>query len=88
MYSKKIKVVNPTGLHARPASQLTAKANNFHSAITLQRVGEEGEYNVKSIIMLLALGLAQGEEAILSAQGEDEAEAVDTLAEFIEALEE
>ena len=43
MYSKKIKVVNPTGLHARPASQLTAKANNFHSAITLQRIGEEGE---------------------------------------------
>lgn len=88
MYSKKIKVVNPTGIHARPASQLTAKASSFRSEITLQRIGEEDAYNVKSIIMLLALGLAQGEEAILSAQGEDEVEAVDTLAEFIQDLKE
>lgn len=88
MYSKKIKVVNPTGLHARPASQLTAKANSFKSAVTLQRAGETDEYNVKSIIMLLALGLGQGEEATLSAQGEDEVEAVNTLAEFIGSLKE
>ena len=86
MYSKKIKVKNPTGLHARPASQLVAKANNYASAIMLQKVGDNSEYNVKSIVMILALGLEQNEEAILSAEGEDEIEAVNELVAFIESL--
>lgn len=86
MYSKQIKVVNPTGLHARPASQLVAKANTYSSAIMLRRIDEESEYNVKSIVMLLALGLGQDEEAILSAEGEDEVAAVNELAEYIESL--
>lgn len=86
MYEKQIKVTNPTGIHARPASQLVTKANNFKSAITMQRVGDDSKYNVKSIVMLLAMGLAQGEEAVLSANGEDEVAAVEELTAFIESL--
>ncbi len=86
MFSKEIVVCNPTGLHARPASLLVAKAGTYESAITLRRLDDESEYNVKSIVMLLALGLGQGEKAILSAQGADEEKAVNELAEFIESL--
>lgn len=86
MYSKQIKIVNPTGIHARPASMLVAKASEFKASIKLKRIGEDDEYNIKSIMMLLALGLAEGEEAILFAEGPDEEEAVNKLAEFIESL--
>lgn len=87
MYQKEVNIVNPTGIHARPASQLVAKAGTYASKITIRRADDEddSEYNVKSIIMLLALGLSKGERAILTAKGEDEEKAVEELAEFIEA---
>lgn len=83
MYSKEIEIVNRTGLHARPASDFVNAASKFESKVTLQRVGEEDEYNAKSIVMLLALGLEQGEKAVLSADGSDERLAVDSLAELV-----
>ena len=83
MYSREITVVNETGLHARPASDFVGLAGTFQSRIELQRVGEEDRYHAKSIILLMSLGLAEGEKAILSAQGEDEKEAVDALAELV-----
>lgn len=86
MYSKEIKVVNATGLHARPASDFVKLAGTFQSKIQLQRVGEEKKYNGKSMVILMTLGLAQGESAILSAEGEDEREAVEALAELVANL--
>lgn len=86
MYSREITVVNETGLHARPASDFVGLAGTFQSKIELQRLGEEDKYNAKSIIMLMSLGLAEGEKAILSAEGADEKEAVDSLAELVANL--
>jgi phosphocarrier protein len=83
MYSKEITVVNATGLHARPASDFVTLAGKFKSKIQLQRTGEEKIYNGKSMVMLMTLGLAQGEAAILFAEGEDEKEAVDALADLV-----
>lgn len=87
MYKREIEVKNETGLHARPASMFVNLAGTFKSKIELQRLGEEDLYNAKSIIMLLSLGLEQGEKAILSAEGEDEKQAVDALAELVESFE-
>lgn len=83
MYCKEITVMNETGLHARPASDFVGLAGTFQSKIQLQRAGEEDKYNAKSIIMLLSLGLAQGERAVLTAEGEDEKDAVEALAALI-----
>lgn len=87
MYKREIEVKNETGLHARPASMFVNLAGTFKSKIELQRLGGEDLYNAKSIIMLLSLGLEQGEKAILSAEGEDEKQAVDALAELVESFE-
>ena len=87
MYKREIEVKNETGLHARPASMFVNLAGTLKSKIELQRLGEEDLYNAKSIIMLLSLGLEQGEKAILSAEGEDEKQAVDALAELVESFE-
>ena len=79
MYAKEFTIQNRTGLHARPASDFVALAATFRSKIELSRAGETDRYNGKSIIMLLTLGLMQGERATLSAEGEDEREAVEAL---------
>lgn len=83
MYVKEIDVVNPSGLHARPASDFVGLAKTFQSKIEIGRAGEEESYNAKSIIMLMSLGLEQGEKAVLSAEGEDEQAAVDALATLV-----
>lgn len=87
MYQKEITIKNESGLHARPASEFVNLAGTFRSRIELQRAGEEEVCNAKSIIMLLSLGLAQGERAILTACGEDEKEAVEALAGLVDSLE-
>jgi phosphocarrier protein len=86
LYSKTIRVKNPTGLHARPAADFVAAAMKFNSNITLRRTGDDELFNAKSIVMLLALGLGKDEEAVLSAEGSDERDAVETLNSLIESF--
>ncbi|MDD2971599.1 MAG: HPr family phosphocarrier protein [Lachnospiraceae bacterium] len=83
MTTKTAKIINKTGLHARPASDFVQAAGKFDAEITIKRVGDDEEANAKSIIFLLSLGLCQDEEVEISADGEDEAEAVDKLIELI-----
>lgn len=86
MVEKQITVKNETGLHARPATEFVQLAGKFKSRIDLQRVGEEDWYNAKSIIMLMSLGLGQGEQALLRAEGEDEQAAVDALSDLVDNM--
>jgi phosphocarrier protein HPr len=86
MYTKITQIKNPTGLHARPASDFVACAREFKSRIFIKRNGiDEDEVDAKSIVMILSLGLAQGEEIQISARGEDEASATDTLIALVES---
>lgn len=85
MYSKMTTVVNATGLHARPASDFIREAAKYQSDITIQRAGSETAANAKSIIFLLSLGLAQGTQIIISAEGEDERAAVDALVALVDS---
>lgn len=79
-----VTVINPTGLHARPAAEFVARAKQFHSRITVGRPGED-PVNAKSIIMLMSGAFARGDEIIISAAGEDEAEAAEALAQVVRA---
>jgi len=85
MYSKSVTIHNPTGLHARPASEFVAAAVKFKSRITIQKE-EEGakDVNAKSIVMILSQAMVAGTTVCISANGEDEVAAVDTLVELIE----
>lgn len=83
MYSKNVTIVNPTGLHARPASQFVQAAAKFESSIFI--VKDDNEINAKSIMGVMAGGLSQGTVIEIKAEGADEKEAVDTLAALIES---
>ena len=87
MYTKRTTIANVSGLHARPASDFIAAANKFASDITIRRLqGEDTEEaNAKSIVHLLTLGLSQGENVEISAEGEDEQLAVDSLIALIDS---
>lgn len=80
MYKKSTKIINPTGLHARPASDFIACAGKFKSKVYIKRMKDNASaVDAKSIIMLLSLGLPQGEMVEISADGEDEKAAVEAL---------
>ena len=87
MYKRVTVISNPTGLHARPASDFIALAGKYESKIIIKRTqgDEDEEANAKSIINLLALGLCQGEEVEITAKGADETQAVDALVQLIDS---
>lgn len=81
MYTEKITLKSELGLHAKPASLLVKEASKYHSDIRI--IKDEQEYNAKSIMGLLSLGIAKGEKIVLKAEGEDEEEAVKGLIKLI-----
>ncbi len=69
----KAKIVDPMGLHARPATIVIKKANTFESKIEIST--DEQTRNMKSIMHVMALGASQGCEIKVTCDGPDEAEA-------------
>lgn len=90
MYAKDTVVRNQTGIHARPASQLVHKARSFTSKITIENLDkpQENAVNAKAIMLLMALGLTKGTRVRITADGEDEMEAVEGIVELIDNLSE
>lgn len=84
MYTRKVTVINKSGLHARPATEFVGTASKFKSKITIKKKGQTNEGNAKSIVILLTMAICKGCEIELSAEGEDEKQAVDTLVGLIE----
>jgi len=83
MYEKTVVVKNKTGLHARPAAMFVQTANKFKSEIFLEKEGKK--VNAKSIMGVMSLAVSQGTTVIISAQGDDEREAVEALVELVES---
>lgn len=75
---------NKLGLHARPAADFTKLAARFKSKITLQGKGKT--IDAKSILMVLTMGIRQGEQLTIIADGPDETECIEVLKDFIEKL--
>ena len=81
MVSKTIKVNLAADAEARPVAVLVQKASQFDSKVYTQ--SGDRKINAKSIMGMMSLGLAQNEEVIVSAEGTDEAEAVDNLTDYL-----
>ena len=86
MYSKCVIMRNPSGLHARPASEFVAKAKGFQSKISVRRPGDDSFLgNAKSIIIMLSMGVGQGDSIEILADGPDEQPAVESLTALVES---
>ena len=76
-----MRIVNPLGLHARPAAQLVKLASGFESEIELVKDGMP--VNGKSIMGVMMLAAESGSSLTVRARGSDEVEAVAALSELI-----
>ncbi len=83
MFVKDVKVQNQIGLHARPATYFTQKANEFRSSIWVEK--EERKVNAKSLLGVLSLGIMGGTDIRIIAGGPDEEEAVLELVKLVES---
>ena len=76
-------IENKTGIHARPASLFVQTASKFKSKVQIKAKGKT--VDAKSILMIMSMGLVKGTEITISADGPDEADAVQTLKELVDA---
>jgi phosphocarrier protein FPr len=83
--SRKLTVLNQNGLHIRPAAKLVTTAAQFQSEIKLQNLTTKSQpCSAKSINQLLLLGVRQGHEIAITAEGEDAEVALAALQKLIE----
>jgi len=85
MKQQTVAVNSGMGLHARPAAMLIKEASRFNSRITL--VKGDREVDAKSMLGILTLAVKQGESVTLTASGEDENEAIQSLINLVNGLE-
>jgi len=83
MYEKKATIMKQVGLHARPATFLIQKANEFKCSIWIEK--DDRRVNAKSLLGVLSLGVAQGATVSIIADGVDEVQAVNTLCDLIDS---
>lgn len=68
------KVIDPIGLHARPASAIVSTASKFQSDLKI--VHQERSGNLKSIMNIMALNVKTGQVFTVTAEGPDAEEAL------------
>ncbi|MCI7108465.1 MAG: HPr family phosphocarrier protein [Lachnospiraceae bacterium] len=83
MVSQAIKIMNPTGLHLRPAGNLCKEAMKYKSKITFDYSGNIA--NAKSVLSVLGACIKSGDEITLICEGEDEKEALEALIAYIKS---
>lgn len=81
MIERDATIVNPLGMHARPAAELVKTASKFRAAIHVQR--GELKVNAKSILGVMMLAAEQGSTITLRADGDDAAAAIDALCALV-----
>ncbi|NOH02717.1 MAG: HPr family phosphocarrier protein [Chloroflexi bacterium] len=86
MQNIRLKVINEVGLHARPAAEFVKTAAQFKCKLTVRNATKDSAgVDAKSILSVLTLGVEKNHEIELSAEGEDETQAIQTLRELIES---
>ena len=83
MTRRETRIVNRLGLHARAAAQLVRMANEYNSDISLIKSNQQA--NAKTIMEVLMLGAAQGDDLTVEAIGDDEEQAVEAIVQLIDA---
>ena len=81
---KTIKIINKTGIHARPAGMLTKEAQKFACDVNLIKNGKA--VSAKSIMAVLGMGISEGDEIGIDAQGTDADQAIRSIYSIIEQI--
>ena len=79
MEKREFHIIAETGIHARPATLLVQAASKFNSDINLKYNGKS--VNLKSIMGVMSLGVGQGADVTITADGDDAKEAIEAIAD-------
>lgn len=82
MLTKTVTVVNPSGLHLRPAGVLSQTAMRFEADSYIEY--EDKRIILKSVLNIMAAGIKKGTEVTLITRGTDEEAAMKAISEAIE----
>jgi phosphocarrier protein len=80
MIIKEYIIIDPLGMHARPATALLKLARNYKSGITIQK--NEKLVPVKSMINILGMAIKAGDTVKILTEGEDEHAAATAMEHF------
>ena len=83
MVTKDIEIRNKLGLHARAAAKLVHAAAKYRSSMKVRKGAEE--VDAKSILGILLLAAGRGSVITVTADGEDEMEAVAAIENLVES---
>ncbi len=81
MITKNMTIELKQGLNARPVAVFVQVASQFDSSIFVEY--ENKKVNAKSIMGMMTLGIAAGENVTVSAEGKDETEAIQSIEEYL-----
>jgi phosphotransferase system HPr (HPr) family protein len=80
-----VEVLDPIGLHARPASQIVKLVKDSELDVQIGRPGEEF-VKAKSALMLMSLKIKTGEKLTVTVETDDEGKATEIVAQIQEFL--
>ncbi len=83
MVTKKVQIINPTGLHLRPAGIFCQEAMKYTSSVTFH-YGSNNTANAKSVLSVLGACIKSGDEIEIVCDGDDEEKALAALADLVE----
>ena len=75
------KIIDPAGIHARPAGFIVKEAAKYGSDINITVNGKTAD--AKKIFAIMSLGAKNGDEITVSISGRDEAEAEENIHRLI-----
>ena len=81
MTSQQVTVVNQLGMHARAAAKFVHLATRYEARVKVAR--DRREIDGKSIMGILLLAAARGSTITISAEGNDEQDAVAALVALV-----
>lgn len=86
MYTERTRIVNDTGIHARPAGEFAQTAKQFACKITVRNITAGGDsVNAKSLVRIMGEEFVKGSEIEIAADGEGEKEAVEKLIALVDS---
>jgi phosphocarrier protein HPr len=83
MTSQSVMVVNQLGMHARAAAKFVHLATRYEARVRVAR--DAREMDGKSIMGILLLAASRGSTITISAEGDDERDAVQALVALVQS---
>jgi phosphotransferase system HPr (HPr) family protein len=74
------------GLHLRPAALFVQTAAKYQASVRVRNLSRANspEADAKSMFGVMQIGVAQGHEILVRADGDDEQEAIDALRQLVD----